>query len=630
MKTQKKRRNAILMVLLFLTMLFQTLNVKVKAEEADSTVPTFTEVKRETIGFALQHKGKTIIKNVNIVDNNLKLFVEEKDQKHIISEDFNFLRWLDDIGVYNDNLYVIQDTEENKPIYKVDLNTYKMEFVKNMPTSPVGNPSVSKIVIDQTGIMWFLGAEYNIPEYYPNSTRIKDNYTRHIVYNEKGFKFEFSILQQSGRSNFDTFSGLQVDPDGNVWFFKSFGTGTDNKLYRVSKDNQIKEFTIPTSYTIRSIYVGRNNTINIVDGPTTRTDGSEGFDKEFVQRYTIVGDNLQLMKEFDMTGKYVYYDKDINGNLWVDEEGGISKFEGDNLVKKYIVSDVLEGIRVYDDKHLVATGVTGFNYFNISIDDEKPPVVDDTKPPVVDDGKSPVVDDAKPPVVEKFTTKIDSNTKSAAVVLDTAQIVKNGVNEVAPLLGADVQSVEAKLDAAAINGGTGSIKLYTSKVTMELPFAAVDYEGTVQGSYVNIKQNIITNDPILKSLKHVGKLFDFSLVTYMQDGTKIKDIHNFKSGKAKIAVKLTSDEVKNFDTTKLGAYYYNEKTRQWELIGGSFDKNTMTFTFETTHFSKYTIAQTNGMLPQTGAFLNNNDLIIGALLLIALGLLLFIKKPAVK
>lgn len=583
MKNQKKRSFAILLVLLLSAMLIQPQNMKVKAEDTDSTVPTFTEVKSETIGFALQYKDKTIIKNVNIVDNNLKLFIEENGQRHIISEDFNFLRWLHLIGIYNDNLYVIQDTAPGKPIYKVDLNTYKLEFVKNMPTYPVGNPEITDIAIDKTGTMWFQGHEN----------------TRYMVFNEKGFKFEFS---KSGTSYSDKFSGLQLDQEGNIWFFKTFGTGTENKLYRVSQDGQVKEFTLPTNYTIKSINLGANNTLYVVDGQFNSS--TYGFDKNFVQSYVINGDTIQLVKEFDMGNKAVFYDKDINGNLWVDADGVISKFEEDNLVKKYIVADMLKAVKVYDDKHLVATGIVGGGYFNISLDDVKAP-------------SSP----------EKFLTTLDSKTKSAAVTLETSQIAKNGVNEITLALSTDVQTLETKIDAAAINGGTGSLMMNANNVTMEIPFSTVDFEGTTQGSYVSVKQNIIASDPILSGVKDIGKVFDFSLGTYKQDGTKIKDIHNFKSGKAKITVKLTSDDIKNLDITKLGAFYYNEGTKMWELIGGTFDKNAMTFTFETPHFSKYTIAQINGTLPQTGAFLNNNDLIIAALVLIVLGVVMFVKKP---
>jgi hypothetical protein len=275
----------------------------------------------------------------------------------------------------------------------------------------------------------------------------------------------------------------------------------------------------------------------------------------------------------------------------------------------------------------VASNVAGFGYTAISLDETKTPASTTPPAPTSTPAPTPTPAPAPTPAPEKFTTQIDSNTKSAKLTLDAAQVTKDAANELVPNLTADIQTVEAKIDAAAINGGTGSLKMNASNVVIELPFKAVDYDGTAQNSYVSVKQSIIANDPALSGLKNIGKVFDFSLGTYKQDGTKIKDIHNFKTGKAKITVKLSNDDLKNLDQSKLSAFYYNEDTKKWESIGGTFDKNTLTFTFETPHFSKYTIAQTIDPLPQTGALLNNMDLIIIALVLIILGTLLVLRKP---
>jgi LPXTG-motif cell wall-anchored protein len=297
----------------------------------------------------------------------------------------------------------------------------------------------------------------------------------------------------------------------------------------------------------------------------------------------------------------------------------VKKYENENLVTKYEVYNSFHNDRfyIYDDNNLVVYGDAGYKIIAANV-------------PEVNNNTTTEPAATKPATTESSTAKSTTTNNTALVNLDTNKLNKNGVNEISPVPSSDSQAVEARIDASAVNGGTGSLKMNASNVTMELPFSAVDYDGTVQGSYISVKQNIIANDPLLSAIKDIGKVFDFSLATYKQDGTKIKDIHNFKNGKAKISVKLTNDDIKNLDTAKLSAFYYNEETKMWESVGGSFDKESMTFTFETSHFSKYTIAQTNGALPQTGSALNSLDLIVIGLILMVFGTLIFSRKVSLK
>lgn len=579
MKKHKKRSFAIILVLLFSVMLLQPLNMKVKAESSSTNVPEFMDILHESIGFFTQYKNKTIINNNVIFDSNLKYSVYENGVKHVFTDDFDILRWMKFMGIYNDCVYSVCDQLPGMPIYKADLNTYKFEFVKNTPIYPNGKLYYNGYSIDNTGVFWFSGTD---------SSNLK-----YIVYSDNGFSFETTRLYQSADEYY--FGRPTVGYDGNIWFYKSFNKGADNKVYMVTADKQLHQFDVNSGDIIKDLKIGANG--NVYLSVTTNT----GID--VIKQYRYNNEILEFVKQYNEHGWLAI---DGKGNLWFDRDGGIYKLEGDSFVRKYTVNSFMTGLKVYDDNHMVVGGDLGAGLTIISIDDKVSPT-----PPVVP---------------EKFTSTVDNNTKSAALTLDSAQVAKDGVNEITPALSSDVHTVEAKIDAATINGGTGSLKMNANNITMELPFSTVDYDGTTQGSYVSVKQNIIANDPILSGVKDIGKVFDFSLGTYKQDGTKIKDIHNFKNGKAKITIKLTNDDIRNLDITKLGAFYYNEETKMWELIGGTFDKNTMTFTFETPHFSKYTIAQINGTLPQTGAFLNNNDLIIAALVLIVIGIVMFVKK----
>lgn len=579
---------------------------KVKAEAASSSLPTFMDVRKETLGFAHQYKNKTIVNNTVIVDNNLKFFVEENGQKHIISQDFNLLRHLIYIGVYNDNVYVASnqgDPSQPYAIYKADLNTYKMEFVKNVPIYGDGKAYITDYKIDANGVFWFAADQNNIPIYDANG-RITDYNTKYIIYNDKGFSHEELVLQK-GNSIYNTYGKLQQGLDGSMWFFKSIELGADNKVFRVLKDNTIKEYSINSTNHIDSIYPGENNTLLVYTQEISPVNYA--VVKKIIQKYSINDNGLSLQKEYDVSAKQFLASGDINGNMWIDTDGVISKLEDGGFVDKYIVSSSMLGLNVYDDQHLVTCGIVGFGYTPISIDPS-----------------TPAAPTSAVPSSEKFTTSI--NGKDALITLNSSKISKDSINEITPSLPTNVQNVEAKIDAASINGGTGSIKLNSNNVVVNLPFSTIDFSGLSQGDFINLKQNLEVGDVALNSLKSIGKIFDFSLTTYKQDGTKIKDIHSFKNGKADISVKLSKEEINGLDVTKLAAFYYNENTKQWEKVGGSYNKDAMTFTFETSHFSKYTIAEENGILPQTGSIINFNNLMLIAFTFIIIGGIMFFRK----
>ena len=80
-----------------------------------------------------------------------------------------------------------------------------------------------------------------------------------------------------------------------------------------------------------------------------------------------------------------------------------------------------------------------------------------------------------------------------------------------------------------------------------------------------------------------------SLLT--KDGKAITD---FGDSKVKVSITLTEDQLKDLNTNKLAAYYYNEDKKSWEKIdGGVFNNGSSRFEFETNHFTKFTIIEEN-------------------------------------
>jgi subtilisin family serine protease len=62
-----------------------------------------------------------------------------------------------------------------------------------------------------------------------------------------------------------------------------------------------------------------------------------------------------------------------------------------------------------------------------------------------------------------------------------------------------------------------------------------------------------------------------------------------------ITIKLSPEEMDGIDTNKLGVYHYNEEKKTWEYAGGVFNAKTGTITFDTGHFSKFTVMRTESI-----------------------------------
>ncbi|KHO61723.1 peptidase S8 [Thermoanaerobacter sp. YS13] len=97
-----------------------------------------------------------------------------------------------------------------------------------------------------------------------------------------------------------------------------------------------------------------------------------------------------------------------------------------------------------------------------------------------------------------------------------------------------------------------------------------------------IKLNIHNKGEITaSSFEPITSAYDITIKAGDKDikiGSPVKMTFNIKGGK---------------DIRKAGVYYLNEKTNQWEYVGGKIDKGTNTITFEAKHFSTYGVFEYN-------------------------------------
>jgi len=143
------------------------------------------------------------------------------------------------------------------------------------------------------------------------------------------------------------------------------------------------------------------------------------------------------------------------------------------------------------------------------------------------------------------------------------------------------------IPASAIDlvNGADNIKVTEKVVTPET--------NTVQGLFSNLPSSVA---------KMVGNPISLNAQLLDENGGFIKDIHEFSNNqKVKVTIKLTTAQIAGLGTTKLSMHYYDETSRTWVELGGSFNSTTMEFTFYTQHFTNFAIMnKVSTPAPSTG------------------------------
>jgi lactocepin len=142
----------------------------------------------------------------------------------------------------------------------------------------------------------------------------------------------------------------------------------------------------------------------------------------------------------------------------------------------------------------------------------------------------------------------------------------------------DIDNLEAQIDDVSRDV---SVISPTTKVVLPSELLALASTGKA-----NFNQKIYDDQELLLNLKSIGKVIDLSLAD-----SAGKLISDFNGNKVKVSIKLTDEQLKNLDKSKLSAYYYDESSKSWKELGGEFINEASVFNFETTHFTKFTIAE---------------------------------------
>lgn len=157
-------------------------------------------------------------------------------------------------------------------------------------------------------------------------------------------------------------------------------------------------------------------------------------------------------------------------------------------------------------------------------------------------------------------------TDSSAIAIDIS--ILKGVEEKAVKLPAEVVD--------AIKKANKSVILQDGNLAVIIPPAAI-----VQGKDITISYKKITNQVLPKTSDQVSckEAYEFTAKVGEQQ------IHNFQQ---QLTITLPVPEGV-IDEEKLGTYYLNEATKQWEYVGGRIVDGKLVFT--TNHFSKYMVGE---------------------------------------
>lgn len=217
---------------------------------------------------------------------------------------------------------------------------------------------------------------------------------------------------------------------------------------------------------------------------------------------------------------------------------------------------------------------------------------------------------------------------------------------------------ETEAPIGLLRSGDNILEINNNIAKLEIPASAIDISGTSDSDHIKIIERYILDNSkidlinrIPSGIQIVGNPLNLNVELRNSSDAFIRDIHQFANNeKIKVTIKLTSDEIKGIDTSKLTMYYYDEVNMQWVEIGGSYDTNTMEYTFYTPHFTKFAVMQklsttttsssasssgsvlsettTNKktILPKTGSIFDFNIIIGIGVILITLGAMTLRKR----
>ena len=380
-------------------------------------------------------------------------------------------------------------------------------------------------------------------------------------------------------------------------------------------------------------------------------------DSVYLTYYGRVGHRPQMSiyKENENTYDYVDNIMHLGGMNILSEDGKLMVSLEDNKISLIkIKGSVIE--ELYDFSNIIDTSNIGVVSIGNGREDNFVIALDDRTFIVAQKYNSDNSEKPSTPEAPTTPTNPEDNASEKPseekVVEEVSTIIPNEKNDIAVKTEAGTKNIEVIIkDIESIKNGTGSLNISMDNgVVMNLPLSLIDKSLLDGAKSVTIKLDILENSDIIKNIKAVNKVFDFNLIINKEDGTT--NVHNFKDGLAEVKLTLTDKDFEGLNKDKIVVYYYNDSTKKFEAMETVVNGNEVTF--KTSHFSKYVIAEkivteteepssnegTNGsnnptenkteegkgQLPETGAKVSSNTILVLALGMLVIGGTMFFRK----
>jgi hypothetical protein len=167
---------------------------------------------------------------------------------------------------------------------------------------------------------------------------------------------------------------------------------------------------------------------------------------------------------------------------------------------------------------------------------------------------------------------LQADSAQTALALSNDQLTKI-VNTDKPLT-ATVQGVQFVLSADSLK-----IPEITAANTALLQFKAQKLSSEDAQSLI---------EPFAVKLKLAGDVYELNALVVDKDGAQ-KNIEQFPD--CKVLLPLPEALREEAAAGKVMAYWYNEDSKMWEEVGGTYDATSGTISFRTNHFSKYALME---------------------------------------
>ena len=183
-------------------------------------------------------------------------------------------------------------------------------------------------------------------------------------------------------------------------------------------------------------------------------------------------------------------------------------------------------------------------------------------------------------------------------------------------------------DIESIKAGVGSLIMKISNnATINIPFSVINEKLLDGAEAIRFRFYTDDNTDIIKNLKAVDKIYNFDLSIVSSSGEI--DIHNFADGSSDIKLTLLENEIESLDKEKTVVFYYNEGSKEFEMMSSRVEGNDVTF--NTNHFSKFIIAETVAVptpdvLEETGSSISIKTLSMISIILISIGTVIFFRR----